>query len=957
MLYTHASTGRLIVASASGELLDQPLPTPSLAVPLALTNLGDASVSQPVVTTGHAFGPGDVVGRVSLKDSTGNAVAVQQDQESFWPDGSLRMCVLRFQMTETLTAGQSVNYTVGADAAWPQRALASGWGNNPEATLMANSDIKVQFTGFDCGANTYTVSVNDILANSRLWPWGINHPVGGWEIIGSGPLARSWRMWRYLKNDQTGAPHAWIKLVIYLTAWSPTGPFEVMTLLTSPNTFGPIPGGDHAGDPPGRFAAVGTITNNGSFVAALGGAQSPDVMTIPSSALNPTNNQITLPGGTDLQQQSLVPPLVDRAFTLTSDGTLPSGLQPDTLYWLCPNPPYPGGGVWTTYFATNRAFVAVMDFNAAAWQPNQAYSIDRFVSANSSYYVCIKAGTSASSGSGPSGSGSVIDDGSCQWACAIVPLIDAGSGTMTATPVTFCFPNAGQVGADSDGQPFWIGTGNRPLIAPGHDFTYLTQKTKFVPPFSAAATAMTTNLERPTYRPGGAPNVPYYLATTGDNPGDERIGYVNNDAAASLYLPADPYYYFKPLFQSLQWADYPVILEDEAVGKPAICNNGPDKAGSSYPNMPPPHSDWILRNGPSNVGQPGGWVRWSSAIKDQGGWMNYSVVNYGNSSVDPSHLPAFWQIPYLRTGHRVHLDLGIMLGRAVSYDTSYPWMDLDGVRYYGVIPSTDENTFVSNSGQIRGWGWALRALSQAHYAVPASDPIMPFLRDTYNDNGDWLAGFYPAKIATPGQTFGLFPCMLTDHRSQYMTNYFRLAIAQEAWRNLRPGFLIMSRYLANNDQAFDVNFDSTSCLSWGGAYDLVWGPATADWTPTDFLNAYQKPGDCFNATATWRSIPAYATCPGVGLDDGFGGIQPWGPRPNGLPYQCNSYNSGWRAAMTTALLADPTLASTTRVLERVNATIEAEGGAVWTWRQAAGQWQLPDSTSGTIYNFHCMAIY
>lgn len=54
--------------------------------------------------------------------------------------------------------------------------------------------------------------------------------------------------------------------------------------------------------------------------------------------------------------------------------------------------------------------------NVTAWATSTAYSLNAYRSANGAVYKCTTAGTSASSGSGPSGTGSSITDGTAVWA-------------------------------------------------------------------------------------------------------------------------------------------------------------------------------------------------------------------------------------------------------------------------------------------------------------------------------------------------------------------------------------------------------------------------------------------------------------------------------------------------------------------------------------------------------------
>lgn len=79
-----------------------------------------------------------------------------------------------------------------------------------------------------------------------------------------------------------------------------------------------------------------------------------------------------------------------------------------------------------------------------AWAPNQAYSVGTLRRANDNVYVVTTPGTSASSGSGPSGTGSGIADGSVTWKFDGSYFLAAKSGySMTA----FATGNSGKIWA------------------------------------------------------------------------------------------------------------------------------------------------------------------------------------------------------------------------------------------------------------------------------------------------------------------------------------------------------------------------------------------------------------------------------------------------------------------------------------------------------------------------------
>jgi hypothetical protein len=69
--------------------------------------------------------------------------------------------------------------------------------------------------------------------------------------------------------------------------------------------------------------------------------------------------------------------------------------------------------------------------NSIAWATSHAYVVGNLKSANGNIYKCTTAGTSASSGTGPSGTGAAISDGTCVWAYQI-----AGYGSPNMIDLT-----------------------------------------------------------------------------------------------------------------------------------------------------------------------------------------------------------------------------------------------------------------------------------------------------------------------------------------------------------------------------------------------------------------------------------------------------------------------------------------------------------------------------------------
>jgi hypothetical protein len=679
---------------------------------LTLNNLDQSnSYAQPFVSYGHAFADGDIPasGSVTLTDSNGNPVVVQMDAVALWPSGSPRFVVLSHACAETFQPNASLTYQVGASTTAPNNQPASNWGSSPEATLAANTNFLVEYSGFDAGVSTYTVSLNTILSKYPAFPWGTHYPQGGWERTKVGPACIEWHAWQYLINDQTGKPHGYARCDIWLKAWSPNGPFEIDVRTSQPNMWNAIShNSERYNRNPGRWASLCAVKNGSNIIQYAGGPGDYRTTTIANANFDATTCQIQAPFNTLFPQQGIV---------FSSTGAVPTGLRAGRLYWLA----YNGGD--NAYICTERGFAASIEMGEAKqWQPNTSYSSGyggQYVINGNVIYVCVQSGTSGASG-GPTGVGRTIADGTCLWRNATAPFTDQGSGAITAYPINACFPSTAWLTGDAFGNPLWLGSGSRPPIFPGHDFNHLTTQSKFVPCYNINAGCQTTNQPLNVYAPnqnyGG---ILWYQATTGDGPSDQRIGYVDNWGVAAIYNPVDSFYVYSSIQSALCYNNAPFsYMTDERGGQPFAANDGPHKNGTPYRHLPPVQLGFSAGNQPAfGVGN---WVPWSPKAKDQSG-------HGGQYYVDSSHTPASWQRPYLKTGRTCFLDQGVHLGNVDCFMQYVNSATLGSTTYY----------CVPNAGvgiQERAWAWALRSLCQAVYVIPAAHPFEPVLRDYYDDN-------------------------------------------------------------------------------------------------------------------------------------------------------------------------------------------------------------------------------
>lgn len=360
----------------------------------SLINVNNLSVAAsfvtPVVSYGLSFKDGDVPsgGSIVINDSNGSPVTVQQSQEKSFASGCLSHAVIHHNCAETFGASAQKTYTLKSSSSAPNRTWNGAWNasGTPEATLAANSNFIVEFSGLDCGSSIYQASVNYIIANYLQGPgWGTTSPKGGWERLSTGPNCMQWRFWEYIRNTGSGLTQGYIRCDIYVTAWAPAGPYEVHIRVWSPNTWNAIASNsEQYNQPLKRFAALATLKNGSTVVYYFGGPSDLRARTVANSNFNTSSYQIT---STFLQWKDLY----GAAVMFQSTGSLPAGLSPSQLYFPC----NPAG--YATYSANYN--LAIHKYGASRvegasvtnnWQPNTQYNSQRptqIIMANNQYYL------------------------------------------------------------------------------------------------------------------------------------------------------------------------------------------------------------------------------------------------------------------------------------------------------------------------------------------------------------------------------------------------------------------------------------------------------------------------------------------------------------------------------------------------------------------------------------------
>lgn len=319
----------------------------ALVTSFIVKNTGGSTLTTPQVSFFQPLAPGAVPSgnKLELRANDGTTVIpMQQDQEPVWAsDGSWKGAAVSFVAPDSPTAGQQITYKLYSVSGAPNRTGAVSL-----ATLAANSDFKVQFTGQDLSTDIFEVNVNAIIADNNNWPWGAN-PMMGYEVIRVGPTCCEWRFWSYLRRNSDSAWHKWLKGWIYVRAWGATGPFEVSSGVRQSNTFGPSASGTVGAATEPKHVFDVKVMNGATVLQYWGGTSDPRVQSVSASAFDPTANNITIAYPNTLTNNSF------GGQALTLSGTVGSGLSTSTVYWLSANP----AGPTIIYLYTARQDIAV----------------------------------------------------------------------------------------------------------------------------------------------------------------------------------------------------------------------------------------------------------------------------------------------------------------------------------------------------------------------------------------------------------------------------------------------------------------------------------------------------------------------------------------------------------------------------------------------------------------------
>ena len=791
---------KLIVLLAGGLILApwasaQPIgPRSAEITSLTIRNIGRSALSGVPVSLAVALETGDVPAgkRIEIRKADGTTIVpAQEDACSKWAqDNSLKVCAVSFREPDSVAPGHDAVYRV-----FSVNGAAGTAAKLTIADILAGTDIALktsnlrQAQGASESGTWDLISLDYVLKNcvqyNRSTGYGAN-PACGWDVVATGPLRFGLHAFQYARREGDQALHDWLRTDIWVDFWgaghSPC-PCSVAVQVAQPNSFGPIAGGRVGSSPEGGYIFAAQLVNGSHVIYNLGGPGDARASPVSFAA-----GKLVFPEGPDswVERASGV---FGVSFT---GGTLPSGLTPGAVYF----------------------------FNAYGTNPylkTNTYSLYP--------YACAAAQD-------------------CPAKVPPVAFTGDGSGTITAVPLVTTTPFSGFLGLDSEGQRFWIGqdgavTPPPPLLI-NHDFSYLTQKSKAVPPYITALFGRLLALPGPaaTFYPG-AYSFPFDMNTTGDGPGDERIGYINRTGAYSLFMPYDAIAAQESLVIAAGFSTEHMYHEDEKVGFPDIFNNGPGKNGKTYPTLGQVQPD--QRTYPYSNGTK--WLTPSGKDQDLG------VISerYG-VWLDPSHLPAPQQAPYLKTGQPEWREQLVLEANAVVGNMQVTSAQLGKDRYYRVLAPAKQG-FANE--QTRGVAWARRTIDMADYFEPAASPLSQYLHDLVADDVAYMDDYAAHGANNTEKSLGYFWNDIQAGAPGYQwweDDFVFLSYGMTAWRGEYPhasSFLknyFYKQVITRMDDASDV----------GGGGCLWAGPARV-------IDPFGKGTDPATLPATWSAVFANAS--------------------------------------------------------------------------------------------------
>ena len=704
----------------------------------------------------------------------------------------------------TISAGASATYYWSAAVGSPNSTA-----NLTTANITANTNFCLKSSDLTEAAGVAEsgtwdfICLNNVLNNSNQYSastgYGSN-PRGGWEYYASGPNRVGIHAFQYATRESDGAIHKWLRTDLWVDFWgsgSTPCPCSITTTITQPNTFGPVSGSTVGSSPEGAYVFSAKLLSGTNLIYSFGGTSDARNLTnLTPANFNTASSKITLPAGNIYEYVNGVFPV-----TFSSTGVLPAGLTAGQIYWIANNDSSAPDS-WVIY-------------------PNQ----------------CSFAGCAGSP----------------------VTITNSGSGTITMTPFTSTTAFGGWMGLDTKGRRLWVNAAGSATAAPpilvGHDFPYLSQKSKATPPYITALAGTLLPVSGTgliTYYPNSY-YFPYDLNQTGSGNGDNRIGYIDDYGAYTLFNPGDVNAQQRSSVLAASFSLYPFYHYDETTGEPVVLNNGHLKNGTTYPTL-----GAVQPNSRTYPYNSGSWMGISTAAAD----VNPFYESYGDWA-DPSHAPAPMQAPLLKTGEPEWESFLVQEANATIGNLYVTASNLgSGPIYYRVLGASVDNATLAGNNQTRGVAWGTRLLGQANYFLPDTSPVSQYLKDIISDN----ASYYLAQVPLlPSQvsSLGYYPPDVSITAPAYqpwMDDFLWLSMGMEAWRNEYPAWkTYLTTYLYKS-------VIGRGDASGGGC---LWAAPSREVSP---YSGAQVAGIFTNLATTWNVLytdtnaydtnPAYGNAPG-----------------------------------------------------------------------------------------------
>jgi hypothetical protein len=454
------------------------------------------------------------------------------------------------------------------------------------------------------------------------------------------------------------------------------------------------------------------------------------------------------------------------------------------------------------------------------------------------------------------------------WSITPMSLSSTGSGTMTITPLAFTFNWACGLALD----PTTVGrtwrNGTKPTLLIGHDFTYLTTKSRCIPPY-VSTIVVANQVSSPIPWSQGCSYFPSVIGGYGDGDDDDRIGYLIQHNAQELYRPFDRNLHQLNLAIAASWMEcggYQLV--DETTGLTAIPFNSP---ATNYPYLSAPK--------PAGGGNGNTYtIQLSGNAYDNAG---------GSSPPARDHSPCPEILPYLKTGDFLYID-SLLMAHQYSISNVYNgYVDLPGYsRFYRpwAFNYYDGNGYTTDAifGKGRGQAWCCRTMGFGLHFFPSARPELPYFHDMMTDASNILmalvntgtqTGYVPSGMQTLGVWCGITPDGNNLPASlgfvgppvdteKWMDDWQFASFAVMAWRAEYTGFL---SWLQNYFYKGIIGrVDETPAVT-GQTPGFIWA---ANMSQTTYMVGKVNSFDTW--AQTWDDVYTWT-----------GWIQPGGGLPNG----------------------------------------------------------------------------